>query len=58
MDWPAFDWLVTDCLQTVLQLARMLPPREESLRTRLCKVFELLITEGLRPNVACLALAS
>lgn len=37
-DWPTLDWLVTDCLQTVLQLARMLPPREESLRTRLCKV--------------------
>ncbi|KAG0609564.1 hypothetical protein M758_8G193900 [Ceratodon purpureus] len=53
MDWPAFDWLVTDCLQTVLQLARMLPPREESLRTRLCKVL-LRISECFGGNTLTL----
>jgi hypothetical protein len=31
-----------DCFPTLLQLVRMLAPREESLRTRLCKVIPIL----------------
>jgi hypothetical protein len=55
VDWPAFDWLVTDCLQAVLQLARMLSPREESLRTRLCKVL-LRISECFGGNYLTLVM--
>jgi hypothetical protein len=42
VDWPALDWLMQDCFVTLLQLVRMLAPREESLRTRLCKVIPIL----------------
>lgn len=37
-EWPAFDWLHVDCLPSLLQLACMLPSREDSLRTRLSKL--------------------
>ena len=43
LNWPTFDWLIEDLFPTILQLARMLPPREESLRTRLCKVIRSAI---------------
>lgn len=43
LNWPTFDWLIEDLFPTILQLARMLPPREESLRTRLCKVISSAI---------------
>lgn len=40
VEWPAFDWLHVDCLPVLLQLACMLPSREDSLRARLCKVLK------------------
>ncbi|CAI5465311.1 unnamed protein product [Closterium sp. Yama58-4] len=36
VDWPAFDWMPMDCLPTLVQLALMLPPKEERLRVRIC----------------------
>ncbi|GJP86624.1 hypothetical protein CLOP_g16625 [Closterium sp. NIES-67] len=36
VDWPAFDWMPMDCLPTLVQLALMLPPKEERLRIRIC----------------------
>eukprot|EP00897_Mesotaenium_endlicherianum_P010297 jgi/Mesen1/9296/ME000060S08737 len=55
VDWPAFDWLPMDCLPTLLQLACMLQPREEALRSRLCKsalFASFHLPPGLRPDTA------
>ncbi|KAG0631806.1 hypothetical protein M758_1G280600 [Ceratodon purpureus] len=37
-EWPILDWLLQEFFPALLQLARMLPCQEESLRTHLCKV--------------------
>eukprot|EP00850_Spirogloea_muscicola_P012895 SM000085S23245 [mRNA] locus=s85:209987:216702:- [translate_table: standard] len=37
-EWPALHWLAVDCLPSLLQLACMVQPREESLRRRLADV--------------------
>ena len=38
VQWPALDWVAGDCLPILLEVACMLPPREEALRKSLCTV--------------------
>lgn len=35
---PAFEWLHVDCFPALIQLACLLPPKEDSLRNRTTKV--------------------
>ncbi|XP_073108606.1 uncharacterized protein [Elaeis guineensis] len=37
VDWPAFDWMHIDCLPDLIQLACLLPSKEDNLRTRITK---------------------
>ncbi|KAL4180966.1 hypothetical protein AMTRI_Chr12g234990 [Amborella trichopoda] len=43
-EWPAFDWLHTECLPTLIQLACLLPSKEDNLRNRIAK-FLLAVRE-------------
>uniref|UniRef100_A0A7N0UGV9 HEAT repeat-containing protein n=1 Tax=Kalanchoe fedtschenkoi TaxID=63787 RepID=A0A7N0UGV9_KALFE len=43
-EWPAFEWLHMDCFPDLIQLACLLPQKEDSLRTRITK-FLLAVTE-------------
>ncbi|KAH9311798.1 hypothetical protein KI387_026833, partial [Taxus chinensis] len=36
--WPTFNWIHMDCLPALIQLASLLPSREDSLRTRIAKL--------------------
>ncbi|KAL5726561.1 hypothetical protein ACHQM5_009596 [Ranunculus cassubicifolius] len=45
VEWPAFDWLHTDCFADLIQLACLLPQKEDSLRNRITKF--LLATSRL-----------
>eukprot|EP00271_Cylindrocystis_brebissonii_P003864 TRINITY_DN15108_c0_g1_i1.p1 TRINITY_DN15108_c0_g1~~TRINITY_DN15108_c0_g1_i1.p1 ORF type:complete len:1242 (-),score=288.02 TRINITY_DN15108_c0_g1_i1:856-4581(-) len=51
--WPALDWVAGDCLPAILQLACMLPPKEESLRLRLSRVLLSLGHVFGRHYLAC-----
>lgn len=42
--WPAFDWIHMECLPAMVQLACLLPSREDSLRSRTAKLL-LSLTE-------------
>ncbi|MQL79844.1 hypothetical protein Taro_012293, partial [Colocasia esculenta] len=37
VEWPAFDWLHVDCFPDLIQLACLLPTREDNLRTHITK---------------------
>ncbi|XP_008810046.2 RAB11-binding protein RELCH homolog isoform X2 [Phoenix dactylifera] len=37
VDWPAFDWMHIECLPDLIQLACLLPSKEDNLRTRITK---------------------
>ncbi|KAG5527992.1 hypothetical protein RHGRI_028804 [Rhododendron griersonianum] len=36
-EWPAFEWLHTDCLPDLIRLASLLPQKEDTLRNRITK---------------------
>ncbi|KAK1320907.1 hypothetical protein QJS10_CPA03g00594 [Acorus calamus] len=44
VDWPIFDWLHIDCFPDLIQLACLLPQKEDNLRNRMTK-FLLSVTE-------------
>ncbi|XP_043700989.1 RAB11-binding protein RELCH homolog isoform X2 [Telopea speciosissima] len=44
VEWPAFDWLHVDCLPVLIQLACLLPQKEDNLRNRMTK-FLLAVSE-------------
>ncbi|PKA61462.1 hypothetical protein AXF42_Ash014379 [Apostasia shenzhenica] len=37
VEWPAFDWMYVDCFPDLIQLACLLPHKEDNLRTRITK---------------------
>lgn len=37
VEWPAFEWLHLDCFPQLIQLARLLPQKEDNLRNRITK---------------------
>ncbi|KAJ6707467.1 RAB11-BINDING PROTEIN RELCH [Salix viminalis] len=43
-EWPAFDWMHVDCFPDLIQLACMLPQKEDNLRIRTTK-FLLAVSE-------------
>ncbi|KAL9671899.1 hypothetical protein QQ045_009472 [Rhodiola kirilowii] len=43
-EWPAFEWMHVDCFPDLIQLACLLPQKEDSLRTRITK-FLLAVSE-------------
>ncbi|KAF6145879.1 hypothetical protein GIB67_028874 [Kingdonia uniflora] len=45
LEWPAFDWVHIDCFPDLIQLACLLPQKEDSLRNRITK-FLLAVSEG------------
>lgn len=46
MDWSAFEWLHIDCFPLLIQLASLLPQKEDNLRNRITKVLEWLLIYG------------
>uniref|UniRef100_A0A7N2LDW3 HEAT repeat-containing protein n=1 Tax=Quercus lobata TaxID=97700 RepID=A0A7N2LDW3_QUELO len=46
VEWPAFEWMHVDCLPDLIQLACLLPQKEDSLRNRTTK-FLLALSEHL-----------
>lgn len=38
VEWPAFEWMHIDCFPSLIQLACMLPQKEDNLRNRITKV--------------------
>ncbi|KAJ4972514.1 hypothetical protein NE237_005688 [Protea cynaroides] len=44
VEWPAFDWVHIDCLPVLIQLACLLPQKEDYLRNRMTK-FLLVASE-------------
>ncbi|GAA0139144.1 hypothetical protein LIER_00753 [Lithospermum erythrorhizon] len=44
VEWPTFEWLHLDCLPNLIQLASLLPPKEDNLRTRITR-FLLMISD-------------
>lgn len=44
VDWPAFEWMHIDCFPDLIQLACLLPQKEDNLRTRTTK-FLLVVAE-------------
>ncbi|GMI66152.1 hypothetical protein like AT5G16210 [Hibiscus trionum] len=44
VEWPAFEWMHVDCFSGLIQLACMLPQKEDSLRNRTTK-FLLAVSE-------------
>ncbi|XVF71570.1 hypothetical protein PTKIN_Ptkin12aG0048700 [Pterospermum kingtungense] len=44
VEWPAFEWMHVDCFPGLLQLACMLPQKEDNLRNRITK-FLLAVSE-------------
>lgn len=43
MEWPAFEWIYTDCFPDLIQLSSLLPQKEDNLRTRITKVLLIFI---------------
>lgn len=37
VEWPAFDWLLTECFPSLIQLCSLLPQKEDNLRNRVTK---------------------
>lgn len=46
VEWPAFEWMHIDCFPDLIQLACLLPQKEDSLRNRTTK-FLLAVSERL-----------
>ncbi|KAL7232019.1 hypothetical protein ACSBR2_010104 [Camellia fascicularis] len=46
VEWPAFEWLHIDCFPDLIQLASLLPQKEDNLRCRITK-FLLAVSEHL-----------
>ncbi|KAF5961324.1 hypothetical protein HYC85_002533 [Camellia sinensis] len=46
VEWPAFEWLHIDCFPDLIQLASLLPQKEDNLRRRITK-FLLAVSEHL-----------
>ncbi|KAL8472622.1 hypothetical protein ACS0TY_029723 [Phlomoides rotata] len=44
VEWPAFDWLHTECLPSLIQLSLLLPQKEDNIRSRLTR-FLLAVAE-------------
>ncbi|KAL6960962.1 hypothetical protein U1Q18_038727 [Sarracenia purpurea var. burkii] len=44
VEWPAFEWLHIDCFPVLIQLASLLPQKEDTLRNRITK-FLLAVSE-------------
>ncbi|XWS30754.1 hypothetical protein CRYUN_Cryun23aG0016100 [Craigia yunnanensis] len=44
VEWPAFEWMHVDCFSSLLQLACLLPQKEDNLRNRTTK-FLLAVSE-------------
>uniref|UniRef100_A0A5B6Z3K4 LisH domain and HEAT repeat-containing protein KIAA1468 n=1 Tax=Davidia involucrata TaxID=16924 RepID=A0A5B6Z3K4_DAVIN len=44
VEWPAFEWLHIDCFPDLIQLASLLPQKEDNLRNRITK-FLLAVSE-------------
>ncbi|OVA14259.1 LisH dimerization motif [Macleaya cordata] len=44
VEWPPFDWIHIDCFPDLIQLACLLSPKEDNLRTRITK-FLLAVSE-------------
>ncbi|KAH9675662.1 rab11-binding protein relch [Citrus sinensis] len=38
IEWPAFDWMHVDCFPGLIQLACLLPEKEDNLRNRITKI--------------------
>ena len=38
VEWPAFEWMHIDCFPSLIQLACLLPPKEDNLRKRTAMV--------------------
>lgn len=38
VEWPAFEWMHIDCFPSLIQLACLLPQKEDNLRNRITKV--------------------
>ncbi|KAI8018471.1 RAB11-binding protein RELCH [Camellia lanceoleosa] len=38
VEWPAFEWLHIDCFPNLIQLASLLPQKEDNLRNRITKL--------------------
>lgn len=38
MDWPSFEWLHIDCFSALIELASLLPQKEDNLRNRITQV--------------------
>ncbi|XP_057947736.1 uncharacterized protein LOC131143450 [Malania oleifera] len=45
VQWPAFEWMHADCLPDLIQLACLLPQKEDNLRNRITK-YLLAVSEG------------
>lgn len=43
VEWPAFEWMHMDCFPDLIQLACLLPQKEDNLRTQTTKVYKSLI---------------
>ncbi|KAK3004409.1 hypothetical protein RJ639_018785, partial [Escallonia herrerae] len=44
VEWPAFEWLHVDCFPNLIQLASLLPQKEDTIRNRITK-FLLAVSE-------------
>lgn len=38
IEWPSFEWMHVDCFPGLIQLACLLPEKEDNLRNRITKV--------------------
>lgn len=46
MDWPSFEWLHVDCFSALIELASLLPQKEDNLRNRITR-FLLTVSDML-----------
>ncbi|XP_015066549.1 RAB11-binding protein RELCH homolog isoform X1 [Solanum pennellii] len=46
MDWPSFEWLHVDCFSALIELASLLPQKEDNLRNRITR-FLLAVSDLL-----------
>ncbi|KAK2986773.1 hypothetical protein RJ640_010998 [Escallonia rubra] len=49
VEWPAFEWLHVDCFPNLIQLASLLPQKEDTIRYRITK-FLLAVSERFGDN--------
>ncbi|KAK3006157.1 hypothetical protein RJ639_015719 [Escallonia herrerae] len=49
VEWPAFEWLHVDCFPNLIQLASLLPQKEDTIRNRITK-FLLAVSERFGDN--------